>query len=50
MAVEVDQLLAELVSLGNARGPDGDFLFAGDKAKTEPFRALQGYAERNNFV
>ncbi|PKL08379.1 MAG: flagellar hook-associated protein 3, partial [Spirochaetae bacterium HGW-Spirochaetae-7] len=39
MAVEVDQLLAELVSLGNARGPDGDFLFAGDKAKTEPFRA-----------
>ncbi|HOZ71216.1 MAG TPA: flagellar hook-associated protein 3 [Spirochaetales bacterium] len=45
MAVEVDQLLAELVSLGNARGPDGDFLFAGDKAKTEPFRALQGYAE-----
>ena len=34
MAVEVDQLLAELVSLGNARGPDGDFLFAGDKSKT----------------
>jgi flagellar hook-associated protein 3 FlgL len=45
MAEEVDQLLAELVSLGNARGPDGDFLFAGDKAKTEPFRAVQGYAE-----
>ncbi|MBU0926863.1 MAG: flagellar hook-associated protein 3 [Spirochaetes bacterium] len=45
MAVEVDQLLAELVSLGNARGPDGDFLFAGDKAKTEPFRAVQGYSE-----
>jgi flagellar hook-associated protein 3 FlgL len=45
MAVEVDQLLSELVSLANARGPDGDFLFAGDKAKTEPFRAIQGYAE-----
>jgi len=45
MAVEVDQLLSELVNLGNARGPDGDFLFAGDKAKTEPFRIVQGYAE-----
>lgn len=45
MAVEVDQLLAEMVSLGNARGPDGDFLFAGDKAKTEPFRATTGYIE-----
>jgi len=45
MAVEVDQLLAEMVSLGNARGPDGDFLFAGDKAKTEPFRAVSGYIE-----
>lgn len=45
MAVEVDQLLAEMVSLGNARGPDGDFLFAGDKAKTEPFRAVTGYIE-----
>jgi flagellar hook-associated protein 3 FlgL len=45
MAVEVDQLLSELVSLANARGPDGDFLFAGDKAKTEPFRAIQGYVE-----
>lgn len=45
MAVEVDQLLAELVSLGNARGPDGDFLFAGDKARTEPFRTVQGFSE-----
>ena len=42
MAVEVDQLLAELVSLGNARGPDGDFLFAGDKARTEPFKVVSG--------
>jgi flagellar hook-associated protein 3 FlgL len=42
MAVEVDQLLAELVSLGNARGPDGDFLFAGDKARTEPFKVISG--------
>lgn len=42
MAVEVDQLLAELVSLGNARGPDGDFLFSGDKARTEPFKTTAG--------
>lgn len=45
MAVEVDQLLSELVSLSNAKGPDGDFLFAGDKARTEPFRAVSGYVE-----
>ena len=42
MAEEVDQLLAELVQIANARGPDGDFIFAGDKAKTEPFRAVSG--------
>ncbi len=45
MAIEVDQLMAELVNLGNARGPDGDFLFAGDKARTEPFRAVAGYVD-----
>lgn len=44
IAVEVDQLLKEIVNLANARGPDGDFLFAGDKARTEPFRATVGYA------
>lgn len=43
MAIEVDQLLSEIINLANARGPDGDFLFAGDKARTEPFRAVQGY-------
>lgn len=45
MAVETDQLLAELINLANARGPDGDFIFAGDKAKTEPFRALLGHTK-----
>ncbi|MBU0936962.1 MAG: flagellar hook-associated protein 3 [Spirochaetes bacterium] len=45
MAVETDQLLAELVNLANARGPDGDFIFAGDKAKTEPFRAVSGHVQ-----
>ncbi|MBP7096231.1 MAG: flagellar hook-associated protein 3 [Spirochaetia bacterium] len=44
MAAEVDELLAELVSLGNARGPDGEFVFAGKKVDTEPFRAVTGYA------
>lgn len=45
MAVEIDQLLAELLNIANARGPDGDFLFAGDKAKTEPFRAVSGHVQ-----
>lgn len=44
MAEETDQLFSELVNIANARGPDGDFLFAGDKAKTEPFRAVKGHA------
>ncbi|MBN1519576.1 MAG: flagellar hook-associated protein 3 [Spirochaetales bacterium] len=45
MAVEVDQLLSEIITLANARGPDGDFLFAGDKSRTEPWRAVSGYVE-----
>jgi len=44
MAAEVDELIAELVSIGNARGPDGTFLFSGDKSRTEPFRAVMGTA------
>jgi flagellar hook-associated protein 3 FlgL len=42
MAIEVNELLKELVSLSNAVGPDGKQLFAGDKAFTEPFRAVEG--------
>ncbi|MDL2228924.1 flagellar hook-associated protein 3 [Treponema sp. OttesenSCG-928-L16] len=42
MAVEVNELLKELVSISNALGPDGNMLFAGDKAKTEPFRIVEG--------
>lgn len=42
MASEVDQLIAELASVGNARGPDGSYLFAGDKSFTEPFRVTRG--------
>ncbi|MDR2363106.1 MAG: flagellar hook-associated protein 3 [Spirochaetaceae bacterium] len=42
MAVEVNELLKELVSISNTIGPDGKQLFAGDKVFTEPFRAVEG--------
>lgn len=41
MAVEVDQLLKELVSIGNSKAPDGTYLFAGEDARTEPFRVVE---------
>ena len=42
MAVEVNELLKELVSISNATGVDGNRVFAGDKAFTEPFRIIEG--------
>jgi flagellar hook-associated protein 3 FlgL len=42
MAVEINELLKELVSIANATGSDGKQLFAGDKAFTEPFRVVEG--------
>jgi flagellar hook-associated protein 3 FlgL len=42
MAVEVNELLKELISISNAVGSDGKQLFAGDKAFTEPFRQVDG--------
>ena len=42
MAVEVNELIKELVSLSNEVGPDGKQIFAGDKAFTEPFRMVEG--------
>ena len=42
VAVEVNELLKEMVSISNAVGPDGKQLFAGDKAFTEPFRIVEG--------
>lgn len=42
MAVEVNELLKEVVQISNAVGPDGKRLFAGDKAYTEPFRIVEG--------
>ncbi len=44
MAQEVDELLGELASLANSRGPDGSYLFSGSKSKTEPFRKVEGAA------
>lgn len=42
MAVEVNELLKEVVQISNTLGPDGKRLFAGDKAYTEPFRIVEG--------
>jgi len=44
MAVEVGELINELVSLGNSRGPDGTYLFSGEASQTEPFRVIRGTA------
>jgi flagellar hook-associated protein 3 FlgL len=42
MAVEINELLKELVSIANSTGSDGKQLFAGDKTFTEPFRVVEG--------
>jgi flagellar hook-associated protein 3 FlgL len=42
VAVEVNELLKEMVSISNAVGPDTKQLFSGDKAFTEPFRIVEG--------
>ena len=42
MAIEVNELLKELVSLANAVGPDGRQIFGGDRALVEPFRIVEG--------
>lgn len=43
MGEEVDQLLQELVKVGNARAEDGSYLFSGTQSRTEPFRTAQGH-------
>lgn len=48
MAEEVDQLLNELVEIGNARGPDGTMLFAGTRNMSEAFRTVQGHVPGND--
>jgi flagellar hook-associated protein 3 FlgL len=45
IAIEVNELLKEMVAIANKTGPDGNQLFAGDKAFTEPFRIVEGSVE-----
>jgi len=42
MAVEVNELLKEMVAISNKTGPDIKQAFAGDKVFTEPFRIVEG--------
>ena len=42
MAIEVNELMQELIAIANATGPDTRQLFAGDRVFTEPFRVVQG--------
>jgi len=45
IAIEINELLKEMVSIANKTGIDGKQLFAGDKAFTEPFRLIEGTVE-----
>lgn len=42
MGQEVNQLLGELVKVGNSRAPDGTAIFAGLANRSEPFRVITG--------
>jgi flagellar hook-associated protein 3 FlgL len=42
MGVEVNEYLNELVQIGNAKGPDGQSLFAGTRIDSNAFRTLRG--------
>jgi flagellar hook-associated protein 3 FlgL len=39
---EVDQLLGELLTIGNAQDQNGNYLFAGLRSQTRPFRTAEG--------
>jgi len=45
MAVEVNELLKELVSISNITGPDTKQAFSGDKVFTQAFRIVEGTVE-----
>lgn len=45
MGGEINEYLNELVSIGNAKGPDGRSLFAGTKLDSQAFRAVKGHVE-----
>ncbi len=42
MGTEVDQLLGELVAIGNAKDQNGNYIFSGVQASTQPFRTSAG--------
>ncbi len=42
MGQEINQLLNELIEIGNARNPDGTTMFGGDNTATTPYRVLRG--------
>jgi flagellar hook-associated protein 3 FlgL len=48
MGQEINQLLNELIEIGNARHADGTSMFAGDKTMTTPYRVLEGNVEGIN--
>ena len=45
IAIEINELLKELVDIANRSGPDAKQLWAGDKVFTEPFRMIEGTVE-----
>ena len=45
MGDEINQLLTELVGVANARDGQGNYIFSGHRAKTEPFRLHTGRVE-----
>ncbi|HAO30265.1 MAG TPA: flagellar hook-associated protein 3, partial [Treponema sp.] len=49
MAVEVDELLKELVQNANAVGPDGNYLFSGTSTKTIAFDVVMGNVEGSGY-
>jgi flagellar hook-associated protein 3 FlgL len=45
MGVEINEYLNELVNIGNAKGPDGQSLFAGTKLDSNAFRPVYGHVQ-----
>lgn len=45
MAGEINEYLEELVSISNAKGPDGQSLFAGNRVDANAFRTLKGHVD-----
>jgi flagellar hook-associated protein 3 FlgL len=45
MGDEINQLLKELITVGNAKNGQGNYIFSGFRARTEPFRVHTGRVE-----